>query len=53
MGETAWTVNVNHESFDGEAIDVLEAVCVLIYCEECAEKRDFSQIQVPPGESAS
>lgn len=46
-GELAWTVTVNQEVFDGEAVDVLDSMCVLSYCETCAKKRDFDQASVP------
>jgi hypothetical protein len=46
-GEAAWTVNVHHETFDGEEIEVLEARLTHVYCEACARSRDFDQLSVP------
>ena len=46
-GESYWCINVNHETFDSEAVTVLESTMVECYCETCAGKRNFSNIYVP------
>jgi hypothetical protein len=47
-GETYWSVSVNQEVFDGEAIEVLDSSMLLVYCQSCASARDFEKTTVPP-----
>ena len=46
-GQVAWTVTVNKEVFDGEAVEILDSMCVLSYCEDCASRREFDRTSVP------
>ena len=46
-GETMWSVNVHREVFEDGAITVLEAASCWVFCEDCANLRDFPNMQVP------
>jgi hypothetical protein len=47
VGEPMWSVNHCHEVFEEEAMTVLYADIVYVYCIECAEQKDFRNIIVP------
>ena len=47
-GEPCWSVNIHREMVEeGMTTTVIEATGALVYCEDCASKRDFGQIAVP------
>jgi hypothetical protein len=46
-GETMWSVNVHREVSDDGAITVLDADSIYIFCEDCAQHRDFLNISIP------
>ena len=46
-GTPYWSVTVQHETLDGDAIEVLDAACLLMLCEACAAKSDFERVTVP------
>jgi len=47
QGETVWTVNVHRELLGDDSILVLESDRSKVFCEDCAESRDFSRLTVP------
>jgi hypothetical protein len=46
-GETMWSVNVHHEVCEDFSITVLDAKSEFVFCEECASRRDFSNVLIP------
>ena len=46
-GETMWSVNVHHEVWEDVAITVLDARSAFVFCEECANRRDFLKVLIP------
>jgi hypothetical protein len=42
-----WSVQYARELFDGRAVQILDAVAVHYFCEQCASERDFEHVQVP------
>jgi hypothetical protein len=46
-GETMWSVNVHHEVWEDVSITVLDARSAFVFCEECASRRDFSNVLIP------
>ncbi len=51
--ESKWTVVVNEEIQDEEAITVLDSTWYLIYCRDCQGFYDFPNVSVPRIDQAS
>ena len=45
-GTPMWSVNVHKEVYEAGAISVLQANSTKVFCEECADKLDFSSIEI-------
>jgi hypothetical protein len=46
-GTPYWSVTVQHEAMVDDEIEVIEAMCYHVLCEECAARSDFERIAVP------
>ena len=46
-GTPYWSLTVQHEAFDGDAIEVMDARALAVLCEACAAKSDFERVTVP------
>jgi len=46
-GDTAWTGCVQQETFEEDGTEVHEAEVMLMYCNTCANKKNFKGMTVP------
>jgi len=46
-GTPMWSVSVQKEVFDGDEIEVHEAIAYHVFCLECAESLDFEKMTIP------
>ena len=46
-GESMWSITVHHAVSQNWVITVLDAKSEYVFCEKCAQQRDFANILIP------